>query len=72
MANRATPRKVVDSIQTSDGMYCVDVLQTADGFTLQACRRDEGSWQVISRPGSRHRSREEAIAQARAHIATLE
>jgi len=63
--------KVIDSIHSSDGMYCVDVVRTAHGFTLQTCRRDEGRWQVIGRP-SQHRDREEAIAAARTLVTTLE
>ena len=71
MADGEAPQKVIDSIHSSDGMYCVDVIRTPDGFTLQTCRRDEGSWQVIGRPG-RHDSREDAVARARALIATFE
>jgi hypothetical protein len=64
MADREKSEAVIDSIHSSDGMYCVDVIQTADGFALQTCRRDEGSWQVISRPGFHH-SHEDAVARAR-------
>jgi hypothetical protein len=66
-----TFRKVVDSIHSGDGMYCVDVIKTAEGFTLQTCRRDEERWQVIDRPGS-YEAYEDAVASARARIATLE
>jgi hypothetical protein len=62
---------VIDSIHSSDGMYCVDVVRTPRGFTLQTCRRDEGRWQVIGRP-SEHRDREEAITAARTLVTTLE
>jgi hypothetical protein len=62
---------VIDSIHSRDGMYCVDVIRTADGFALQTCRRDEGQWHVIARPES-HRAREDAVASARALIAGLE
>ena len=65
------PKKVLDSIHSSDGMYCVDVIPIPDGFKLQTCRRDEGRWHVIARPGN-HRSREDAVAAARAIIATFE
>jgi hypothetical protein len=64
-------QKVMDSIHSSDGMYCVDVVRTSDGFSLQTCRRDEGRWQVIARPGNR-RSREDAVVAARMIIATFE
>jgi hypothetical protein len=62
---------VIDSIHSSDGVYCVDVIQIPDGFSLQTCRRDEGRWQVIARPGD-HRAREDAVAAAEAIIATFE
>jgi hypothetical protein len=62
---------VIDSIHSSDGMYCVDVIQMPDGFSLQTCRRDEGRWQVIARPGN-HPAREDAVAAARVIIATFE
>ena len=68
MAERDASHTVIDSIHSSDGMYCLDVIRTPDGFALQTCRRDEGSWQVIGRPGG-YRSREEAVARARALIA---
>jgi hypothetical protein len=64
-------QKVIDSIHSSDGMYCVDVVRTSDRFSLQTCRRDEGRWQVIARPGH-HRAREDAVAAARVIIATFE
>ena len=64
-------QKVIDSIHSSDGMYCVDVIRTSDGFSLQTCRRDEGRWQVIARPGH-HGAREDAVAAARVIIATFE
>jgi hypothetical protein len=63
--------KVIDSMHSSDGLYCVDVIRTPHGFALQTCRRDEGRWYVISRP-SEHRDRGDAIASARALIATFE
>jgi hypothetical protein len=63
--------KVIDSIHSSDGKYCVDVIRTPHGFVLQTCRRDEGRWQVINRP-SEHPDQEEAVARARALIATFE
>ncbi|MGP0049188.1 MAG: hypothetical protein ACLPZR_10130 [Solirubrobacteraceae bacterium] len=66
-----TTEKVIDSIHSRDGMYCVDVIKTPRGFTLQTCRRDEGRWHVISRP-SEHRDRADAVASARALIATFE
>jgi hypothetical protein len=53
-------------------MYCVDVVRTPDGFTLQTCRRDGGGWQVIERPGAGHETREAAVFRARALIVTLE
>ena len=71
MTDRDPSHKVIDSIHSSDGMYCVDVVTTRDGFTLQICRRDEGRWQVIARPGN-HRAREDAVASARALIAQYE
>ena len=71
MTDRDPSHKVIDSIHSSDGMYCVDVVTTRDGFTLQICRRDEGRWQVIARPGD-HRLREDAVASARALIAPYE
>jgi hypothetical protein len=63
--------KVIDSIHTSDGTHCVDVVQSADGFSLQTCRRDEDRWQVIARPGD-YEARDAAVASARAIVATLE
>ena len=71
VTDREASQTVIDSIHSSDGMYCVDVISTPDGFTLQTCRRDEGRWQVIDRPGTHH-AREDAVASARALIATLE
>lgn len=65
------PRKVIDSIHTRTGMFCVDVVVTPDGFGLETCRRDEERWHVIARPGS-YDTREQAVASARAVIATLE
>jgi hypothetical protein len=64
-------QKVIDSIHSSDGLHCVDVIRTSDGFSLQTCRRDEGRWQVIARPGHHH-VREDAVAAARLIIATFE
>jgi len=71
MTDGDTTEKVIDSIHSRDGMYCVDVIRTPHGFTLQTCRRDEGRWHVISRP-SEHGDREDAVASARALIATFE
>jgi hypothetical protein len=70
MADGDVTTKVIDSLHSSDGMYCVDVVRTPHGFTLQTCRRDEGRWLVIDRP-SEHRDQEDAIARARALIATF-
>ena len=72
MTDPGPSQTVIDSIHSRDGMYCVDVVRTADGFTLQTCRRDEGGWQVIERPGVGHETREDAVSRARALIATLE
>jgi hypothetical protein len=63
--------QVIDSIHSSDGMYCVDVIRTNRGFALQTCRRDEGRWSVINRP-SEHPDAEDAIANAHALIATFD
>jgi hypothetical protein len=60
----------LESIHSLDGTYCVDVMKTAGGFALQTCRRDEGRWQVIDRPGS-HQSLEDAVACARTIIERL-
>jgi hypothetical protein len=70
MADGDPAEKVIDSIPSTNGMYCVDVIETPHGFTLQTCRRDEGRWQVIDRP-SEHRDREDAVARARALIAAF-
>jgi hypothetical protein len=64
-------QKVIDSIHSSDGMYCVDVIRHSDGFSLQTWRKDEVRWQSIARPGH-HRAREDAVAAARVIIATFE
>ena len=72
VTGRETSRTVIDSIHSADGRYCVDVVRSPDGYTLQTCRRDEGGWQVIDRPGGGYHAREEAVAGARALIATLE
>ena len=64
-------KKVIDSIHTRDGTHCVDVVQSSDGFSLQTCRRDEERWQVVARPGD-YRTRDDAVASARAIVATLE
>ncbi len=71
MTDDTPTEKVIDSIHSRDGMYCVDVIRTQQGFALQACRRDEGRWQVISRP-SEHSDQRDAVASARALIATFE
>jgi hypothetical protein len=70
MADGGPAEKVIDSLPSSDGMYCVDVIRTPHGFTLQTCRRDEGRWQVIDRP-SEHRARADAVARARILIAAF-
>ena len=64
----STPRKVIDSIHSGDGTFCVDVVRTADGFRLEACRRDEERWQVIEGLGS-YATQDEATAVARERIA---
>ncbi|MGO9791615.1 MAG: hypothetical protein ACLP8S_19575 [Solirubrobacteraceae bacterium] len=61
-------RKVIDSIHTPDGTYCVDVIRTDAGFRLEACRRDEERWQVIESLGS-YDTQDEATAVAWARIA---
>jgi hypothetical protein len=71
MTDRDTMEKVIDSVHSRDGMFCVDVIRMLRGFTLQTCRRDEERWHVISRH-SQHRDREDAVASARALIATFE
>ena len=71
MTDSSHEEKVVDSIHSSDGMYCVDVVRTSHGFALQTCRRDEGQWQVIGRP-SEHQDRRDALASAQALVATFE
>ena len=62
---------MIDSIHTRDGMYCVDVIWTQEGFSLQTCRRDEERWHMIDQPG-RFDTRDDAVAGARAVISTLE
>jgi hypothetical protein len=62
-------KKVIDSIHSPDGTYCIDVIKTADGFRLEACRRDEERWQVIEGLGN-YDSQDEATAIARARIAS--
>jgi hypothetical protein len=69
MTESAAPR-VIESLHAPDGLYCVDVIATAQGFALQVCRRDEGSWHVIDRR-SDHPSREKAFAEARSIITAL-
>jgi hypothetical protein len=69
MSEGAAPR-VIESLHSPDGLYCVDVVATSQGFALQVCRRDEGSWQVIDRR-SEHPSREKAVAEARLIITPL-
>jgi hypothetical protein len=71
VADHVPVEKVIDSIHSSDGMYCVDVVKTRLGFTLQTCRRDEGRWQVMGR-ASTHHDREDATRAARALAETLE
>ena len=71
MPERGVTEKVIDSLHSRDGLYCVDLVRTSHGFTLQACRRDEGRWQVISRP-SEHADQEDAVTHARALLATFE
>jgi hypothetical protein len=71
MTEAKPTEKVIDSIHSRDGMYCVDVVMTPQAFILQTCRRDEGRWQVIGR-ASKHRDRGEAVAAARTLIATFE
>ena len=72
VTGRETSRTVIDSVHSADGMYCVNVVRSGDGYTLQTCRRDEGGWQVIDRPPGGHAVREDAVTRARAVIATLE
>jgi hypothetical protein len=64
-------KKVVESIHTRDGAYCVDVVSDGDLYRLQTCRRDEQSWQVIDRPGD-YASRDEATVRAQTIVAALE
>jgi hypothetical protein len=71
VSDSETSRKVIDSIHSRDGRYCVDVIKTPDGFTLQTCRRDEERWLVIDRPGS-YDAHDDAVARARTLIATFE
>jgi hypothetical protein len=65
----AAPRPI-ESVHSRDGLYCVDVIATEQGFALQVCRRDEGDWQVIAHRGT-HPSRETAIAAAQVIAAAL-
>ena len=69
MTGRRTQR-VVESLHSRDATYCVDVIQVAEAFSLQICRRDEGRWQVIKRQGE-YQAREDAVAGARELIATF-
>jgi hypothetical protein len=71
VSDSETSPKIIESIHTRDGMYCVDVIRGPDGFTLQTCRRDEERWQVIARPG-RYDAQVDAVASALALIATFE
>ena len=65
----STAKKAIERFHSPDGTYCIDVIKTADGFRLEACRRDEERWQVIEGLGS-YDSQDEATAIARARIAS--
>lgn len=71
MTDHETRQKVIDSLHTREGMYCVDVVRTEEGFSLQTCRRDEERWFVIEQLGT-FDTRDRAVAAARAAISTLE
>ena len=62
--------KLIESVHSPDGLYCVDVIATVQGFALQVCRRDEGRWQIIEHRGN-HPSRETAVAAAQSIANTL-